>query len=180
MSNNFITATNFLIETLFTLYIGAVMLRFLLQLVRADYYNPLSQLVIKVTNPLLLPLRKVIPGYAKLDLAALVLALLLSILQIVILLLLNGLPLNPTAILTGAVMRLIALVINLYTFTIIIQVVLSWVSPGYHPIASALWSLNEPLLRPVRRLIPPLGGLDLSPLFVLLGLQVLRILIAGY
>lgn len=180
MGNNITLAGQFLINTLFGLYIGAVLLRFLLQAVRADYYNPLAQIVVKLTNPLLLPLRRIIPGWRKLDLAALVLAYLLALLNLALVVLLYGAMPALLPWLLGGLLRLLLILLNLYTFTILIQALMSWLSPGYHPVMGALASVNEPLLRPVRRLIPPLGGLDLSPLFVLLGLQVVRILLAGH
>lgn len=180
MGSNLTLAGQFLLNTLFGLYIGAVLLRFLLQAVRADYYNPLAQIVVKLTNPLLLPLRRIIPGWRKLDLAALVLAYLLALLNLALVMVLYGVTPAIPPWLLGGVLRLLLILLNLYTFTILIQALMSWLSPGYHPVMQTLASVNEPLLRPVRRLIPPLGGLDLSPLFVLLGLQVLRILLAGH
>ncbi|MGD8379496.1 MAG: YggT family protein [Gammaproteobacteria bacterium] len=171
----------FLINTLFGLYILAVMLRFLLQAVRADFYNPVSQIVVKVTSPLLLPLRRLIPGYRGIDFAAIVLMLILQLLNGIVLMLIFSMPLSAMAswsLLVWAVVKLITTLLNLYFFTILIQALLSWITPGtYNPLMSVLWSLNEPLLRPVRRVIPPLGGLDLSPLFVIIALQFLNILL---
>ncbi len=168
----------FLLTVIFQLYILAVMLRFLLQWVRADFYNPLSQAIVKLTNPALRPLRRVIPGFGGIDLAALVLVLVLQILLGFLLALLGEIPLNPGWILLWSIRELVELTLNVFIFSLIIQAVLSWVTPGhYNPAGILLYKLNEPLLRPARRLIPPISGLDLSPLVVILLLQVLKMLI---
>ncbi|MGF1614463.1 MAG: YggT family protein [Gammaproteobacteria bacterium] len=165
-------AATFLISTLFGLYILAVMLRFLFQLTRADFYNPFAQFVVRVTNPLLLPLRRVVPGMGGIDLAAVIL---MSLLQMVELWLtysiIGGTP-NVIGLLVLSVAKLLSLVLSVFFFSILIQVIISWVNPGaYNPITSLLYSLNEPLLAPARRLIPPISGLDLSPLVVIIALQ---------
>ncbi len=168
----------FLLSVLFGLYILAVLLRFLLQWVRADFYNPLSQAIVKLTNPTLRPLRRVIPGIGGIDVAALVLALALQLILAIILIALRGGQFHPLAILIWSVGELVALTLNIFIFSLIIQAVLSWVNPGhYNPVSGLLHKLNEPLLRPARRLIPPFSGLDLSPLVVILLLQVAKMLL---
>ncbi|MDX1442542.1 MAG: YggT family protein [Gammaproteobacteria bacterium] len=170
----------FLVDAILTLYALVILLRFLLQVVRADFYNPLSQFVVRATNPVLKPLRRIIPGVGGVDVAALVLLYLFALLTVTILLLIAGIALNPATIAIAALVKCVTWVINLYFFTIIIQVILSWVSQGgYHPVAGALMAINAPLLRPFRRAIPPMGGFDLSPLFVLLLLQAANILLQG-
>lgn len=175
MSGNFGSAFAFLADTLVGLYVMAVLLRFVLQWRRADFYNPLSQFVVVVTNPLLKPLRRVIPGWRGLDIAALVLAYLISLLLILSLgLILHGAVIPAPWLLYYGLLKLLVLFLQLYFFTIIIQALLSWVSPGgYNPVAMVLFSVNEPLLRPFRRILPPMGGFDLSPLFALILLQFL-------
>ena len=177
--NSYLTnPLEFIISTLFGLYILAVMLRFLLGVVRADFYNPISQFLVKITNPPLLPLRKIIPGVGKIDIAAIVLMLLLQLILLAIIVALRGVvpPLLP--LLLTAVGELIMLVINIFLVAIIVQVIISWINPGsYNPVNSLLHSLTGPVLRPIQRIIPPLSGMDLSPLFALIGLQVLRMLI---
>lgn len=171
----------FLIKTAFGLYILAVTLRFLLQLVRADFYNPISQALVKITNPVLRPLRRVIPGYRGIDFSSLVLMLILDMLQfcLIFLVVAGGLP-NLGRLLFLSVQDLVQLVLRIFMFSIIIEVVLSWVNPGaYNPFTVILYRLNRPLLDPVRRLVPPLGGLDFSPFLVLVGLQLLNILLFG-
>lgn len=165
----------FLVSTLFTLYILVLLLRFLLQLTRADFYNPLSQFIIKVTGPVLRPLRRIIPGWGGIDVASLVAMLVLELVSVGLMQLLGGGAIAPGMILRKAIGELVSLVFSVYIWGILIQAVLSWINPGaYNPVASVLYSLTEPLLRPARRLLPPIGGIDLSPLVVILVLQVLR------
>lgn len=179
MGNPYINnAGQFLVNTAFGLYILVVMLRFLLQLVRADFYNPLSQFIVKATRPVLHPMRRVIPGLAGVDTAALVLMLLLQMLQIALTLGMAGHSLGLLALLLLSVAELASMALKVFLFAIIIQVVISWVNPGaYNPVTSLLYSLTEPLLAPARRLIPPISGLDLSPLVVLVLLQLTSMLI---
>jgi len=171
----------FLITTLFSLYILVVMLRFLFQLTRADFYNPISQFVVKATNPPLRVLRRIIPGVGGIDFASIVLMLVLQFVSLAVVVLLRGASpgsLGILSLLLWSVEELVKLAFNVFIFSILIQAVLSWVNPGtYNPVNNLLYSLNEPLLRPVRRLIPPMGGLDLSPLAVIIGLQVLKMLV---
>jgi YggT family protein len=173
--------TVFLLQTAFSLYIGAVVLRFLLASVQADFYNPLSQFLITITNPLLKPLRRIVPSLGPVDTASVVLALGLKTLELWLLGLLAGLRFAPWALLVVAVVQLLELVVYIYVFSIIIQAVLSWVSPGSqhygNPIASLLYSLNEPLLRPLRQIIPRVGMIDLSPLVAIIGLNVVLIVL---
>lgn len=168
----------FLITALFDLYIIAVLLRFLLQAVRADFYNPVSQFVVKVTSPVLTPLRRVIPSVARQDTASIVLIIVLQMVSTGIALLLSGRSLVLAPLLIHSVAELVSLVINFYIVIIFVQVILSWVNPGqYHPVTALLYSLTEPVMRPARRLLPPISGFDLSPILVLLALQVLKMLL---
>ncbi len=168
----------FLIQTLFGLYILVVMLRFLLQLVRADFYNPISQFLVKATSPLLNPLRRLIPGMGGIDVASVVLMWALKTLELVLLLLVAGAGSAFFGPLLSAIPELVDLLINVFLFAIFIQVILSWINPGaYHPAANILYSLTNPLLAPARRMIPPMSGLDLSPMFVIVGLVLLKMLL---
>jgi YggT family protein len=161
------------------LLVTVFLLRFLLPLVRADARNPLSQAVLRITNPLVLPLRRVIPAAGRIDTASLVALLLVQLVTTAIVFVLMGIGLaRPGALFQSALLSLALTVLQFYKFAVLIYVILSWVAPGtYSPSASLLASLCEPLLRPVRRIIPPLAGLDLSAIFVLIGLQALEILI---
>ncbi|NNF52231.1 MAG: YggT family protein [Gammaproteobacteria bacterium] len=170
----------FVSKTLIDLYILSYVLRLVLQWVRADFYNPFSQFIMRITNPLVLPGRKLLPAVGRIDTATAVAILLLEILAVVFLywLITGALPSRPGEVLLYAALRTIVAFINLYFFAIIIRVIQSWIAPGTHnPVTAVIWSITEPLMAPVRRLIPDIGGLDLSPLFVIIGLQALRMLI---
>jgi YggT family protein len=168
----------FLVQVIFGLYAVLVVLRFLLQLMRADFYNPLSQFIVKATKPVLNPLRRVIPGVSGMDTASLVLAWLVLAIQQVLILGLSGLGLQPLAAALLAIPDLLSLVINIFLFAILIQVIISWINPGsFNPALSLIHSLTEPLLGPVRRRMPEMGGLDLSPMVVMIGLVVLEMLL---
>jgi YggT family protein len=177
--NYFTNPLEFLISTLFSLYILAVMLRFLLGAVRADFYNPISQFLVRITNPLLVPLRRIIPGIGKIDTSALLLLLILQLISLAVIVLLRGGNILSIALLAAAVIELIVLMINVFIFAIFVQVILSWINSGaYNPVNALLHSLTSPVLAPIQRLIPPISGMDLSPLFALIGLQVLKMLFA--
>lgn len=178
MNSYFTNPLEFIISTLFSLYILAVMLRFLLGMVRADFYNPVSQFLVKITNPLLIPLRKIIPGAGKIDVAAIILMLLLQLIMLAIIVALRGVTPPLLGLLLTAIGTLVILAINVFLFAIIVQVIISWVNPGsYNPVNGLLSSLTAPVMRPIQRLLPPMSGIDLSPLFALIGLQVLKMLI---
>jgi YggT family protein len=170
----------FLVKTLVDLYILAFMLRLLLQLVRADFYNPLSQFIVRITNPLVTPMRRLVPAVRGLDSATLLLILLLELAATTLLLwLATGGPLPGVGTLVYlAVLRALVLLLRLYFVAILISVILSWVGrDARHPLVGVLNAVVEPVLRPVRRLLPTIGGLDLSPLVVLLLIQALLIAI---
>lgn len=171
----------FLIKTLFSLYIGAVVIRFLLAWTRADFYNPISQFLVTITNPVLVPLRRIIPSFGSVDTASIVLAFGLKLLEIALLVWLVGLDANLVTLAKIAILELAKLVIWIYIVAVIVQAVLSWVAPGgqyyNNPVASLLQSLTAPLLRPVQRVMPPLGGIDLSPLVVIILLNIVLIVL---
>ena len=167
----------YLVQTLLSLYLLTMLLRFVLQLVRADFYNPISQFLVKVTNPLVLPLRRVLPGFAGLDMASLVLALLLQLAGIIALLLINGLGLpNILLLLVWSVIGLVGLLINIYFFALLAMIILSWVAPGSnHPAIYLLHQITEPVMAPVRKALPAMGGMDFSPILVFILINVLQI-----
>lgn len=185
-----LNALQFLIGILVDLYALVLILRFMLQIVRADYYNPVAQFVVQVTGPVLRPLRRILPPTGRYDVAAVIVLLVVMLIK----LLLYRLASIPNTVIAGyavgiehvwfgslawlAVVDAITLVINVWFFAVLIRAILSWVSPGsYNPIAEILDRITDPLLRPVRRMIPLIGGIDLSPLVVLIGLQVLKMLL---
>lgn len=167
----FFTETGvFLVQIVFGLYILAVLLRLLFQIVRADFYNPLAQFVVALTNPVLRPLRRLIPGLYGIDLASIVLLLLLQMLELYVVSLLIGRPVVVGALIYAAAVELLTLTLYVFIVAIVIRALLSWIVPygAYqNPAMSLLLSLTEPLLRPARRHVPAIGGLDLSPLVVL-------------
>lgn len=179
-----------IINTLFDLYILLVLLRFLLQMLRADFYNPVSQFIVKLTTYPLRMLRRVIPSVGGQDTAAIVLCLVLIYGKFVLLRLLSipavqiGGVMAPltgvsyAGLLVFCIADLIALVLTVFLVAVIIQVILSWINPGqYNPVIGLVHKLSDPVLKPIRRLIPSLGGIDLSPLFATLLLLVAKMLI---
>ena len=166
----------FLIDTIGSLFVMAILLRFILQLVKADFYNPISQAIVKVTSPLLNPLRKLIPGFGGMDIAALVLAFIVQGVFVAIKMKVLGymtLPLGTVSVLT--LYFLLKTLLDLYTFTLIIMVIASWVAPGsYNPGLMLLNQITEPLCSRVRKVIPPMGGLDFSVMIVMFGIFFLK------
>ena len=169
-------AFRFLVEIIFDLYLMVVLLRFWLQTARADFYNPLSQFVVKATSPLLNPIRKVIPGLGGFDLASLVLALIVAALKMATISLLFFGGLDAMSVLVGSAITVVKEGLNLAFWVLIIRAILSWVSQGHNPVEAIFHQLTEPMLRPIRKIIPPIGGLDLSILVLIIGLQFLQIL----
>jgi YggT family protein len=163
----------------FRLYIGAVLLRFLLHWVRADFrFNPLARGLMKVTNPVLVPLRRFIPGYKGIDWAAVLLMLVLAMVAVATVLALGGRAPSLPGMLILAVAELMTIGVKLFFFAILLMVIMSWVSPGtYNPAIELIHAITEPLMRPARQLLPPLGGFDLSPILVLLLLHLTERLI---
>ena len=177
-SSYFTNPIAFLVRTLFEIYIAVVMIRFLLQWARADFYNPISQFIVRVTSPVLRPMRQFIPGYGGLDIASLVLAWALKALELALLAAIYGLGSKALGALLWAIPALIGLVLNILLFSILIHAVLSWVNPDpYNPAVSLLRELTAPILRPARQLLPPIGGLDLSPMVVMIVIVLLQMLI---
>lgn len=168
-------AAIFIIQTLGSLYLLIVLMRFILQLVRANFYNPLCQFVVKATQPLLKPLRRVIPSMFGLDMSSLVLVLLLQILLFAVILLLNGYQANTLLLLPWGLIGIFSLFLKIIFWSMIISVILSWVAPGSRsPGAELVYQITEPVLAPFRRLIPNLGGLDISPIFAFIAIQLLQ------
>ena len=167
-------AVNFLIDTLFDLYLMVVLLRVWLQLARADFYNPFSQFIVKATQPIVAPLRRFIPGLGGLDIATIIFAFVVAVTKIFVLSLVLNFNITIVAMLISALAIVITTTFKLLFWILVIRAILSWVSKGQNPIEAVMIQLTEPLLSPVRRVIPAIGGLDLSMLVVLLGLQFLE------
>ncbi len=174
------TAAIYILQTLGSLYLLIVLLRFILQLVRADFYNPLSQFIVRATKPLLNPLRRIIPGFGGIDLASLVLAILIQLVLMILILMLMGYGVGGfiMQLLIWSIIAVTSLFLKVFFFVLIISVILSWVAPGsYNPGAQLVNQICEPLLMPFRKLLPNLGGLDLSPIFAFLALKLIDMLV---
>ncbi|MFP8912842.1 YggT family protein [Pseudomonas aeruginosa] len=173
-------AAIYILQTLGSLYLLIVLLRFILQLVRADFYNPLSQFIVRATKPLLNPLRRIIPGFGGIDLASLVLAILIQLVLMILILMLMGYGVGGfiMQLLIWSIIAVTSLFLKVFFFALIISVILSWVAPGsYNPGAQLVNQICEPLLMPFRKLLPNLGGLDLSPIFAFLALKLIDMLV---
>ena len=169
----------FIIQALFGLYILAVLLRFLFQLLRAHFRNPVSQFIVTLTNPVLRPLRRFIPGYAGIDIASILLMLFLQILELFLISLLYGNTPSLDGLLILSIGKLLEMAVYVFMFAVVARIIISWVNPHlYNPVTSLLASLTDFMMQPARRLIPPIGMLDLSPMvvFLLLGL-ILRLIV---
>jgi YggT family protein len=166
------------INTLVGLYLLLVVMRFLLQLVRADFYNPISQFIVKATNLPLIPLRKVIPGFGGIDIASLVLALLVQATAIVLILLLNGVQPPPLQVPIWAAIGIMSLLLKVYFWGLLITVIASWVAPNsYNPVLILINQILEPAMKPIRKILPDMGGIDISPIIMFLLIQVLEIMV---
>jgi YggT family protein len=171
---------NLLLGTVFSLVIGILWVRFLLQLVKADFYNPIAQWIVKVTAPILNPLHKVLPPVKGWSLGALGLIFLLQMVSMTLIAVLSGQgTLSPLTLVIGGTFQLLYMVTEFYFWLLIISVVLSWISPGYSPFGALIAQLAEPALAPFRKILPPMGGLDLSPIVAFLAIQVVQILLGA-
>lgn len=168
----------YIIDTIASLITLLLLLRFWLPWVGADFRNPMAQGILQVTSPLINPLRRIIPAIGRIDTATVLLALAVQVIAVTIVLLLVGAPLSVRFILVSAIFELVKLSLLMFTFAIIIRIVLSWVAPGtYNPATALITNLTDPILRPFRRLIPPIGGFDVSPIFAIILLGALSILV---
>ena len=161
-------ALHYLVDALLTIYLYVLILRFVMQLVRADFRNQIAHAVLIVTNPLIMPLRKILPPVGKVDTSSVIAILIVAALIVAAApLILQGVALDPITWIRWTLLLIARSFITFYTVAIIIYVILGWVlPPGYSPPMALLASVCEPVLAPVRRLIPPIGGIDFSPLWV--------------
>lgn len=192
MGNSALSAIGFILGTLLNLYAAVVGLRFVMQTVRADYYNPIAQFIVTATDPLLKPLRRVVPSVKRYDTASLLLCFLVLLVKLLLFKALSlgaapaiglSLPVSLMPVLTlvlAAVIDLVYLFFNIFIFSLFVQALMSWLpNAGNSPIAGLLQSITSPVLQPVRRFVPPMGGLDLSVMVAIIGLYALRIFIVG-
>jgi YggT family protein len=175
MGANGANAVFFLVTTLLDLAIWIWLLRILLQAARADFYNPISQFIWQATRYPTDALQRLLPPWRNLNLAAALGLLLIAVIHVHAVCALLALPVGALASVWYALLKITVMAVNLLTFTLFVQAILSWLGPGVNnPASNILWSLNEPLLRPVRRVLPVMSGLDLSPLLLILVLQVVN------
>jgi len=172
----------FIVQTVLQLTISVILLRFMLQLAKADFYNPVSQAIVKVSSPLLMPFRQIIPAYKSWNFAALALAALLYMLMVFLLVFIQyGIFLPPLHILLRGVAGVLYMISQIYFYGIILSAISSWIPPLHgHPITALVWQIVEPVLAPFRKLLPNMGGLDISPIFAILTLQVLQIFLRPF
>jgi YggT family protein len=181
MASGATNAIVFIIDALARLYLLVLLLRLFLPLVRADFHNPLAQAVLKLTSPLVIPVRRVLPPLGRVDTATIVVAFGIQYLAIFLMALVQGIRPTIVGLLFASLVSLVLLVINLFFWLIIIRIILSWVAGStYNPAIAMVYALTEPLLRPFRRLVPDLGGFDISPIFVLIALGALMRLVMGF
>lgn len=165
-----------LVNTLINIYLFLMMLRFLLQASQADYYNPMSQSVVKVTQPVVRPFQSFLgPVMGRFDLATLAAAFVLKAVSIVVILQIAGIGMPPIIhVVIGAVAAIANAILKIYFFALIVMIILSWVAPNAsHPGALLVMQLVEPIMAPVRRVIPPLGMIDLSPIVVFIAISLI-------
>lgn len=167
---------NFVIMTVIQLYTAVLLLRVWMQCVRADFYNPFSQFVVKITQPIIRPLRRIIPSIGPIDTASVLLAYVLILLSIIVPSYLSGSSILYSLVLPYAFIELLTTAGKIVFWLIIIRAILSWISQGRNPIDRLLFDLTEPLMSPIRRIIPAMGGLDFSAMIVLLILYALNYL----
>jgi len=172
------TAILFILNALLTLAVIAFLLRVVMPLVRADFRSPLGQAVLRFTDPLVKPLRRILPPVGKVDVASIIALLAVQLAGSTLIRLVAGGGFLPGAIVVDGLRGLAYTILQFYTIAVLVQALLSWVAPGtYNPATQLLHRICEPLLAPFRRLVPPIGGLDFSALFVLIGLQALQLLL---
>jgi YggT family protein len=169
------------VNTLSGLFLFVVVLRFLLQAVKADFYNPLSQFIVKASNPLLLPIRKIVPGLGGYDIASLVLAILVQLVAISLTLSVLGVwPLPIFNIAIWSVLGTAGIFLDLYFWGLLIIIIISWIAPNNpNPAIDLLKQIIEPVMKPIRKVMPDMGGLDLSPIIVILILRVAETLLGA-
>ena len=171
-------AIHYIIDALTSLYLLLLLLRLVFPYIRINYRNMLAQGIMRLTSPPVVPLRRILPPVGRIDTATLLVALVIQCAAVTLIVTLYGSPIEPWAIALTTIIKLVVLFIHLFAFAIIIRVVLSWIAPHQiNPATQIIESLSTPVLAPFRRLIPSVGGMDISPVFVIIGLMALGMLI---
>jgi YggT family protein len=173
-----VRALIYIIDTIASLFTLILLLRFWLPWVGADFRNPLSQGIVQATSPLINPLRRIVPSFGRIDTATVLVAFLVQAIAITLVLFIVDAPVTAKFVIVGAIFELATLSLLMFTFAIIIRIVLSWIAPNtYNPATALIASMTDPILRPLRRYIPPIGGFDVSPIFAIIVLGALSILL---
>ena len=160
-------------------YLTIIILRFLLRLADADFFNPITQFVVKATNPVVAPFQKAIPPFRKFDTATVVVAILFQALSYFVIIAVAGQVVDPLTLLLWGAVKVLSVVVTLYFFAIIAMIVISWIAPGSaHPGIQMIRQITEPVMAPFRSILPPMGGLDLSPILVFLVLNMIRVVVS--
>ena len=176
-----LNAIDFLIRTLTELYLLLLLMRFWLPVFQVDFRNPVAQGVLRLTSPLVIPLRRVIPSFGRVDTSTLTAAFIIQYLLISLLLQLHGAEASALKITIQSILELATLSLAMIWFVILIRIILSWVAPHtYNPVIAMLATIAEPILRPFRQLVPPIGGLDISPIFAIVLLTFVSMILDAY
>jgi YggT family protein len=187
MPTNVAGALVYIVKAVTTIYLFILLLRIWLPMLRADFRNPIAQAILKFTSPLVVPVRRFVPSIGRLDTATLLIAIAVQCLALLLTLFILGIPVGIPDAATAATFIYKALImllvhsISLFLYAIFIRIIISWVARGqYSPVSSLVATLSDPVLRPIQRLLPPLGGFDLSPIVAIIGLQALAIIVGGF
>jgi len=181
MPSNVSTAIVFVINALTSLYLLVLLLRFWLPWLQADFRNPLAQGILRLTSPLVVPVRRIVPPFGRLDTATVLVAFIIQYIAVLLMILVIGHTAGIAQIALTAIVKLVVLSINLFIYAIFIRIILSWISQGaYNPATAIITTLTEPVLRPFRRLLPPMGGFDISPIFAIILLVAATIIVNGF
>jgi len=174
-------ALYFILKTLAHLYLLLYVLRFWLPLLRVDFHNPIAQAVLRLTSPVIIPIRRFVPAVGRIDTATVLVAFAIECLVIYLLLALRGMTADFAVVAVTSAVELAILSLNMFFFVVLIRIILSWVAPqSYSPVTAMLNTIAEPILRPFRRLVPAIGGLDISPIFAIVLLQAAVIVLQSY
>lgn len=181
MPSNISSAIVFIVNAITSLYLLVLLLRFWMPWLRADFRNPLAQGILRFTSPVVIPVRRIVPSFGRLDTATVLVAFVVQYLTVLLLLLILGQSAGIVAVAVTSIVKLVVLSINLFVYAIFIRIILSWISQGgYNPATAIIATLTEPLLRPFRRVIPPMGGFDISPIFAVILLLAATIVVNGF
>jgi len=181
MPSNISSAIVFIVNAVTSLYLLVLLLRFWMPWLQADFRNPLAQGILRFTSPIVIPVRRIVPSFGRLDTATVLVAFVIQYLTVLLLLLILGQTAGISAIAVTSIIKLVVLSINLFVYAIFIRIILSWISQGgYNPATAIITTLTEPLLRPFRRILPPMGGFDISPIFAVILLLAATIVVNGF